>query len=175
MKLRLLFATLFISLFSSCDVLFFIILLSSSSGGPAEAVNFNTDKRILRGAWVLKLTKPDQTVLPDIPLDFSATYNDPSSYGFVSPAVIEGQNYDFAGRFFGGHQQTLIQPQFSAQLPMHISGTFKKTLETDTMIIRFFEIADVDRDNPKYIGEISDIPIPGDQPKALYSFKLIRQ
>jgi hypothetical protein len=175
MKLRFLLAALFIPLFASCDVLLLIILLSSSNGGPAEAVNFNTDARILRGAWVLKLTKPDRTVLPDVTLDFSATYNDSTSYGFTTPAKIESETFNFVGRFEGGRDQTLIAPQFSAGFPANLWGTFNDASEKSILIMRFFEITRVDRNNPKYIGEITDIPIPGNQPKTLYSFSLIRQ
>ncbi len=168
----------FVGLLSSCGLIELLVFLIAITPGPPEAVNFNTDPRILRGEWVMKLTKPDQTVVPDVNLNFSATYNDQTKYKFTSSATIESVPYNLTGVFNGHQEQTFVRTQTSAIRPAFAEGK----LETpDGLTERSFVIRGYNKyvsDSHSFSGQIykkTIVPESNEPLEILYTFQLVRR
>jgi hypothetical protein len=178
MKLRFLLLTSLIGFLSSCGLYEVIVFLIAITPGPPEAVNFNTDPRILRGSWVMKLTKPDQTPVADAAFNFSATYNTQTTYGFSGSSTIEDVGYNLTGVFDGGQEQTFVKTQTSAIRGAFAQGSLK-ALSNSTELSFTLDGYNPDKTQaPKFSGRIFEktvTPENSEQQKLIYGFQLIRQ
>jgi hypothetical protein len=108
-KLFLLFGIL--SLCSSCLLLLLPFIFGS--GTTREVVDFNSDPRILRGAWVGRVATPGETTTRSVTLNLVATYVDETTYTITGSATLEGSTYTVGGYAWGGGTAKYVTPQTS--------------------------------------------------------------
>jgi hypothetical protein len=157
--------------------LILVFLFSSCGGG----LDFQNDPRILRGAWIMKLTRLSDQKTFDVPLSFTATYKTEYWYETVSPAVIDNVSYTLSGEFYGGYAYTFARPQVAP--PPEYTATFKDSSGAITMQLR----AGVFSDPKVYASPTADRFLikgeifretPSGEPyrrERLYEFSLERQ
>jgi hypothetical protein len=154
-----------------------VFLFSSCGGG----LDFQNDPRILRGAWLMKLTRISDQKTFNVPLDFTATYKIEYWYETASPAVIDNVAYTLSGEFYGGYAYTFARPQVAP--PPEYRATFKDSSGASAMRL----IARVISDPKVYASSSADrFVIEGEifretpsgepyQREGLYAFSLERQ
>jgi hypothetical protein len=117
-KVASLIALLFVTaLLSSCGWLIALFIVAQPGNGkPPETINFNSDTRILRGAWTAQVAK-GTALESTASLSFTATYVSTEEYNIAGTYSVAGQpDLNLTGRVIGGDQV-----RFTPQMPAPIT------------------------------------------------------
>jgi hypothetical protein len=103
---------------SSCWLLILPFIFGGGGGTntPSEVVDFNTDPRILRGAWTATLTDANGTT-SSAAFEFTPAYDSEDQYKVSGTVILEAVTYTVSGVFVGSVDAQFVQPQTSLLPP----------------------------------------------------------